>query len=163
MSEPETKALFVSSSARRVSKVQDSFEIIVSDREDLSSLFGDNFYNLSHREEDVLNLLNDNKVDELWCVGYKKLFSGEFIEEFSGEMYNLHPSLLPAFKGLNVYQRVIERGVKVSGATLHTISEEMDEGEIIDQVSYRVPEDVSVRSLKRYATQFKVMLLEKYL
>jgi formyltetrahydrofolate hydrolase len=54
---------------------------------------------------------------------------------------------------------VIDRGVKISGATLHRVSEEMDEGEIIDQVSYRVPEDVSVKELKRYAAKYEVQIV----
>lgn len=144
-------------------QVEREFDIVVSDRRDLADVFDLPFHALRHDEERILDLLHEEGIDELWCVGYRKLFSGEFIERFAGEMYNLHPSLLPAFKGLDVYERVIDRGVSVSGATLHRISEEMDEGEIIDQVSYRVPEDVSVESLKRYATRFEVMLLEKYL
>ena len=148
----------------RVAKqVEAEFDLVVSDRSELEDEFSLPFHDLGHDEDDVLELLCEESVGELWCVGYRKLFSGDFIDTFEGEMYNLHPSLLPAFKGLNVYERVIKRGVKVSGATLHEISEEMDEGEIIDQVSYRVPEDVSVRSLKRYSTQFEVMLLKKYL
>lgn len=78
-------------------------------------------------------------------------------------MYNLHPSILPEFKGLDVYERVIERGVKISGATLHKISEEMDEGEIIDQVSYRVLEDVSVKELKTFATDYELGLVKENL
>jgi phosphoribosylglycinamide formyltransferase-1 len=56
-----------------------------------------------------------------------RLFSGSFLEELECEMYNLHPSMLLGFKGLDVYQRVIDRGVKISGATLHRVSEDMDE------------------------------------
>lgn len=157
------RALFVSTESRVAKQLEDSFDLVVSDRDELEDSFDAEFYNLGHDEDKVLELLAAEEVRELWCIGYRKLFSGEFIEEFEGEMYNLHPSLLPAFKGLDVYERALDRGVKVSGATLHRISEEMDEGEIIDQVSYRVPEDVSVEGLKRYATRFEVMLLEKYL
>ncbi|MFB6144245.1 MAG: formyltransferase family protein [Candidatus Nanohaloarchaea archaeon] len=157
------RALFVSEEARVAKQVEEEFDLVVSDRSELEDEFSLPFHDMGHDENAIMELLQENDVREVWCVGYMKLFSGEFIESFGGRMLNLHPSLLPAFKGLNVYERVLERGCVVSGATLHTISEEMDEGEIIDQVSYRVPENVSVEELKRYATRFEVMLLEEHL
>jgi folate-dependent phosphoribosylglycinamide formyltransferase PurN len=152
-------AVFVSEDSRVLEEIIDQVDVVVSDRSDLEGLAPDKFHDLSHDEDEILELLKSKGVSTAVCLRYRRLFSGSFLEQVKCEMYNLHPSILPAFKGLEVYERVIDRGVKISGATLHRVSEEMDEGEIIDQVSYRVPEDVSVKELKRYAAKYEVQIV----
>lgn len=157
-------AVFVSEDPRLLEEVIDEADLVVSDRSDLGRMVPDKkFFQLGHSEKEILQLLKRKGVSAGICLGYRRLFSKSFLEQVGCEMYNLHPSLLPAFKGLDVYTRIIDRGIKISGATLHKVSEEMDEGEIIDQVSYRVPEDVSVNELKYFARQYELELLDSFL
>lgn len=155
-------AVFVSEDERLLEKFLGEVDLVVSDRSVLKDIASDKFFDLDHDEADVLELLESKGVSTGVCLGYRRLFSGSFLEEVSCEMFNLHPSLLPAFKGLDVYKRVIERGLEVSGATLHKVSEEMDEGEIIDQISYRIPEDIeSGDELRRFAKSYEQELFRR--
>ncbi|MFB6174839.1 MAG: formyltransferase family protein [Candidatus Nanohalobium sp.] len=157
--EDDQLAVFVSEDSRVLEEIIDEVDVIVSDRSDLEGLAPGKFHDLGHDEGRVLELLRSKGVSTAVCLGYRRLFSGSFLDQVECEMYNLHPSILPAFKGLDVYERVVDRGVKVSGATVHRVSEEMDEGEIIDQISYGVPEDVSVGELKKYAAKYEVRIV----
>ncbi len=155
--------VFVSEDSRVLEEIIDEVDVVVSDRSDLEGLAPDKFHDLNHDEDEILELLGSKGVSTAVCLGYRRLFSGSFLEQVECEMYNLHPSILPGFKGLDVYERVIDRGVRISGATLHRVSEEMDEGEIIDQVGYRVPEDVSVGGLKDFAAEYELELVRENL
>lgn len=155
-------AVFVSGDDRVLKQVVDEVDVVVSDRSDLEGLAPGKFHDLDHDEDRILELLESKGVSTGVCLGYRRLFSGRFLEQVGCEMFNVHPSLLPAFKGLDVYSRVIERDVVVSGATLHQVSEEMDEGEIIDQVSYRIPEDVrSAGDLRDFAMSYELELFRR--
>jgi phosphoribosylglycinamide formyltransferase-1 len=154
------KAAFVSEDPRLLKKLGDKFDLVISDRDDLKHLCEDKFLNLEHDEDRIAEVLKSKGVSTAISLGYRRLFSEEFLEQVECEIYNLHPSILPAFKGLDVYERVIDRGVEVSGATLHRVEPEMDEGEIIDQITYRVREDMNVEELKKYAAKYEAQLLE---
>ena len=67
-----------------------------------------------------------------------KILSHSFIQEYESRVINIHPSLLPSFKGLNAIQRAYERGVKISGCTVHWVSKGVDEGKIIAQLPVRI-------------------------
>lgn len=76
---------------------------------------------------------------ELVCLaGYMRLLSAEFIRSFPDRIVNIHPSLLPAFPGLNVQQQAIDHGVKISGCTVHFVDEDLDAGPIILQRAVEV-------------------------
>lgn len=156
-------AAFVSKDDRLIDELVNEFDIVVSDRDDLEHLCEGKFYNLEHNEEEILKLFEEKGVSRAIALGYRRLFSEEFIERCEAELLNLHPSLLPAFKGLDVYQRVIDRGVEYSGATLHQISEEMDEGEIINQAAYDIPDGIEVKELKEKARNYEADLVREFL
>lgn len=81
---------------------------------------------------------------EIICLaGFMRLFTPDFTRAWYGRMLNIHPSLLPAFKGLDVHQRVVESGVRYTGCTVHFVSPEMDEGPIILQAAVPVPQDAT--------------------
>lgn len=85
---------------------------------------------------------------ELVCLaGYMRLLSPEFIREFPNRIVNIHPSLLPAFPGLNVQQQAIDHGVKVSGCTVHFVDEDLDAGPIILQRTVEVKDDDTAETL----------------
>jgi phosphoribosylglycinamide formyltransferase-1 len=86
--------------------------------------------------------LRAREVDLICLAGYMRLLSPWFTREFEGRILNIHPSLLPAFPGLNAQRKAIEYGVKVSGCTVHLVDEELDHGAIIKQAVVPVlPDD----------------------
>ncbi len=90
---------------------------------------------------------------ELVCLaGFMRLLTPGFVEGWRGRMLNIHPSLLPSFKGLDVHARMIEAGVKIAGCTVHFVSPEMDAGPIVGQAAVPVlpgdnPETLAARIL----------------
>ena len=78
-------------------------------------------------------ILSEYKIDFIALAGFLMLIPEFLVESYENRMVNIHPSLLPSFKGLNTHQRAIDAGVKVSGCTVHFVSPEMDEGPIISQ------------------------------
>jgi phosphoribosylglycinamide formyltransferase-1 len=88
------------------------------------------------REEhdaDVVSALNEKQVDLVCMAGYMRLLSPLFIRAFPNRILNIHPSLLPAFPGLEAQKQAVEYGVKVSGCTVHFVDEHLDHGAIIVQ------------------------------
>jgi phosphoribosylglycinamide formyltransferase-1 len=87
-------------------------------------------------------VLRDRKVDLVCLAGYMRLLSSWFTREFEGRILNIHPSLLPAFSGLDAQRQAIDYGVKFSGCTAHLVDEELDHGPIIKQAVVPVlPDD----------------------
>ena len=88
------------------------------------------------REEhdcEVVFALKEHKVDLICLAGYMRLLSPWFVQQFSQRILNIHPSLLPAFPGLEAQEQAFAYGVKVSGCTVHFVDEELDHGAIIVQ------------------------------
>lgn len=92
---------------------------------------------------------------ELVCLaGYMRIFSDEFVSNWAGRMINIHPSLLPSFRGLHTHRRALEAGVAVHGCSVHEVTAELDEGPILGQAIVRTdpndtPETLAVRVLKQ--------------
>ncbi len=84
-------------------------------------------------DAELAERIADLEVDLVVLAGWMRLLSAEFVARFSGRLVNIHPSLLPAFPGLRVHESVLAYGCKVSGCTVHFVSEEMDAGPIIAQ------------------------------
>jgi len=89
----------------------------------------------------ITGALKEARVDLVCNAGFMRLHSAAFVREWSGRQLNIHPSLLPAFRGLHPQARALEAGVRVSGATVHFVSEEMDAGPIIAQGAVPVRAD----------------------
>ena len=95
-------------------------------------------------EAELDKALNEAAADYVCLAGFMRLFTQDFTVKWRGKMINIHPSLLPAFKGVNVHQRMIEAGVKVAGCTVHFVTGEMDGGPIIGQAALDVhPKDTA--------------------
>ncbi|MBZ5657496.1 MAG: phosphoribosylglycinamide formyltransferase [Acidobacteriia bacterium] len=84
-------------------------------------------------DREVVAALKENKVDLICLAGYMRLLSPWFVRQFPQRILNIHPSLLPAFPGLEAQQQAFAYGVKVSGCTVHLVDEELDHGAIIVQ------------------------------
>lgn len=115
--------------------------------------------------------LHEHKVDLICLAGYMRLLSPWFIREFPQRILNIHPSLLPAFTGLNAQEQAIEYGVKFSGCTVHFVDEELDHGAIIKQSVVAVlPDDdeaslaarILVEEHKIYADAVRLILGGKF-
>jgi phosphoribosylglycinamide formyltransferase-1 len=95
----------------------------------------------------VADLLNRNGVDWVCLAGYMRLLSGGFVSQFSGRILNIHPSLLPAFPGLDAQYQALAHGVKVTGCTVHFVDENLDSGPILLQSSVPVLDEDTVETL----------------
>ncbi len=84
-------------------------------------------------DREILKLLNNSGVDLLLLAGYFRILGSEIIEAYRDRILNIHPSLLPAFKGLHAQRQAFEYGVKVAGCTVHYVDEGLDSGPIILQ------------------------------
>ncbi len=92
-------------------------------------------------------VLNEHEVELVCLAGFMQILSKQFVEKWHDRILNIHPSLLPSFKGLNVHERALAAGVKFTGCTVHFVRYEMDTGPIIAQAVVPVKEDDTADSL----------------
>ena len=102
-----------------------------------------NFSSNIEYEKEVISYLEEKEVDLIVLAGYMKILSSEFVKRFENRIINIHPSLIPAFcgmgyYGLKVHEEALKRGVKLTGATVHFVTEGADEGPIIIQKAVEV-------------------------
>jgi phosphoribosylglycinamide formyltransferase 1 len=98
-------------------------------------------------DREVVHALQLHKVDLICMAGYMRFLSPWFVRQFPGKILNIHPSLLPAFPGLEAQQQAFAYGVKVSGCTVHFVDEELDHGPIIVQRAIPVLDDDTEHTL----------------
>jgi len=98
-------------------------------------------------DRQVAAALEEARIDLVCLAGYMRLLSPFFVARFSGRILNIHPSLLPAFPGLEAQRQALEHGVKWSGCTVHFVDENLDAGPIIVQAAVSVRDDDTVESL----------------
>jgi phosphoribosylglycinamide formyltransferase 1 len=98
-------------------------------------------------DREVVQALKDRHVELLCLAGYMRLLSPWFVQQFPQSILNIHPSLLPAFPGLEAQEQAFAYGVKLSGCTVHFVDEELDHGAIVVQRAVRVSDDDSEHSL----------------
>jgi len=98
-------------------------------------------------DAEVIAALKEAQVDLVCLAGYMRLLSAEFVRAFHHRILNIHPSLLPAFPGLDAQKQALEYGVKVSGCTVHFVDEHLDHGPVILQKTVPVLDTDDERSL----------------
>jgi phosphoribosylglycinamide formyltransferase-1 len=98
-------------------------------------------------DREVVGVLKQHHVDLICLAGYMRLLSSWFVQQFPRRILNIHPSLLPAFPGLEAQEQAFAYGVKVSGCTVHFVDEELDHGAIIAQKSVPVRDSDDEHSL----------------
>jgi len=93
------------------------------------------------------SVLSDHKVELVCLAGFMRILSEEFVNKWRDRIINIHPSLLPSFKGLNTHARVLQSGVSFSGCTIHFVRPEMDDGPVIAQAAVPVHSGDTVDNL----------------
>ena len=89
-------------------------------------------------EKRLLNLLIKEKIELICLAGFMKILSKNFLQNYNGTVLNIHPSILPSIKGLNTHQRILEKDIRTHGATVHTVTSELDSGKILGQVTINI-------------------------
>ena len=109
-----------------------------------------NFKNIEIAEMKMLTLLEKQKIEFICLAGFMRILSKRFIKKFDGKIINIHPSLLPKYKGLNTHDRAIKNKDKFAGCTVHYVTEKLDSGKIILQKKIKITaKDNSVSLAKK--------------
>jgi phosphoribosylglycinamide formyltransferase-1 len=95
----------------------------------------------------VVDLLRQHRVDWVCLAGYMRFLSGQFVSQFPNRILNIHPSLLPAFPGLDAQYQALAHGVKITGCTVHLVNEDLDSGPILLQAAVPVLDDDTLETL----------------
>lgn len=140
-----------------------SIEVVISNKEDAPALERARKHGIEavfveagdkSKEEfdkEVMKILKGKGVELILLIGYMRILSSEFVNEYKNKIMNVHPSLLPAFGGgmdKDVHQAILDYGVKVTGCTIHFVDENVDAGPIVVQKVVEIAEDETVDSLK---------------
>ena len=120
-----------------------------------------NFTNKKKAEFLILKDLKINRIDLICLAGFMKILSPDFIKKFKGKILNIHPSLLPKYKGLNTHARAIKNKDKYSGCTVHLVNAKLDSGEIILQKKIKIFKNDTVYKLKKRVQKQEYKLYPK--
>ena len=108
-----------------------------------------NFKNYKITEKKILKFLKKKKINFICLAGFMKILSRNFIKKFKGKIINIHPSLLPKYKGLNTHKRAIDNKEKITGCSVHYVTSELDGGKIIIQKKIKIDKNESSISLAK--------------
>ena len=107
------------------------------------------FKNKNVSEKKILKKLFINKINLICLAGFMKILSKDFLNKFKKPILNIHPSLLPKYKGLNTHYRVINNNEKYSGSTVHLVSSKLDSGRIILQKKIKINKNENQKTLEK--------------
>jgi formyltetrahydrofolate deformylase len=156
---------------QRLAEYPVEIPLIISNHPDLKPMadyHGIPFYvfpitpeNKEEQESKEQELLTENHIDTVVLARYMQILSGKFIELYPGQIINIHHSFLPAFMGGNPYKQAYERGVKIIGATSHYVTEDLDEGPIIEQDIVRISHRDTTEDLIRKGRDLERIVLAR--
>ncbi len=136
-----------------------SVELIISDNPKAKGLkFGKiykisnkvfNYKNKSITEKRIISEIKNKKIELICLAGFMKILSKNFIKNFKGKILNIHPSILPKYKGLHTHQRAILNNEKYSGCTVHFVNSRLDSGKIILQKKVKINKFDTAKSLAK--------------
>ncbi|MBD1152665.1 phosphoribosylglycinamide formyltransferase [Pelagibacterales bacterium SAG-MED22] len=136
-----------------------SIELIISDNPKAKGLkFGKifkiskkifNYKNKIIAEKKIIYEINNKNIKLICLAGFMRILSKNFIKRFKGKILNIHPSLLPKYKGLNTHQRAISNNEKYSGCTVHFVNSRLDSGKIILQKKVKISKLDTAKSLSK--------------
>jgi formyltetrahydrofolate deformylase len=117
--------------------------------------------NKPEQEQKQLQLLNELKTDTIVLARYMQILTSEFVNKYPNQIINIHHSFLPAFVGSNPYRQAYNRGVKIIGATSHYVTEDLDEGPIIEQDIVRISHKDTLKDLIRKGRDLERLVLAR--
>ena len=136
-----------------------SIKLIISDNAKAKGLKFGKIYKISNKiinykdkiisEKNIISEIKNKKIKLICLAGFMKILSKGFIKSFKGKILNIHPSLLPKYKGLKTHQRAISNGEKYSGCTVHFVNSRLDSGKIILQKKVRISKSETAKSLEK--------------
>ena len=106
-------------------------------------------FNNNFSENKILNYINKKNIKFICLAGFMKVLSKNFIRKFKGKIVNIHPSLLPKYKGLNTHKRALKNKEKFAGCTVHYVTTKLDSGKIILQKKVKIIKKDTANSLKK--------------
>ncbi|MDC3205934.1 phosphoribosylglycinamide formyltransferase [Candidatus Pelagibacter sp.] len=136
-----------------------SIKLIISDNTKAKGLKFGKIFKISNKvfnynnkliaEKKIISEIKDKKIKLICLAGFMKILSKDFIKNFKGKILNIHPSLLPKYKGLNTHQRTISNCEKYSGCTVHFVNSRLDSGKIVLQKKVRISKNETAKSLAK--------------
>ncbi len=120
-----------------------------------------NYKIVQNSENQILKQLNKLNIDLICLAGFMKILSKKFVAKFKKPILNIHPSLLPKYKGLNTHQKVLNNKDKTSGSTVHLVTPKLDSGKIILQKKVRVLKTDNIKSLEKKILKIEHKLYPK--
>ena len=136
-----------------------SIELIISDNPKAKGLKYGKIYKISKKvfnyknkkiaEKKIISEIKNKKIKLICLAGFMKILSKDFIQSFKGKILNIHPSLLPKYKGLDTHQRAVSNREKYSGCTVHFVNSKLDSGKIILQKKVKITKSETAKSLAK--------------
>ena len=115
-----------------------------------------NFEQINQSESKILATLKRYDIKMVLLAGFMKILSKNFITKFKGKILNIHPSLLPKYKGLNTHKRALKNKEKYSGCTVHFVNSKLDSGKIILQKRVKISKNETEKSLTKKSKNSKI-------
>src|ERR671912_2660953 len=155
--------------AKKKGQIRANISVIIGSDETLKSIaddFGIPFHAVVHSdqaeaENRILQLIEEYNIDLIVLARYMRILTPNFVWHYPNRIINIHPSLLPAFPGAYAYVQAYERGARIIGCTAHFVTEDLDQGPIICQESFRVRQGDTVVSIKRRGQKLEAVTLLK--
>ena len=122
-----------------------------------------NYSNIRNAEKNIFNELKKKDINLICLAGFMKVLTKNFIRNFKGKILNIHPSLLPKYKGINTHQRVLDNKEKFSGCTVHFVNSKLDSGKIILQKKVRILKTDNSKKLEKRILKQEHLLYPKAL
>ena len=133
-----------------ISDKADAYALVRAKKAKIATVYANpkNFPDRESFDRKLLEYLKELHIDFVVLAGYMRLLSPHFIQQYPNKIINVHPALLPAFKGTRGIRDALDYGVKITGVTVHLVSEEMDAGKIIVQEAVSITPKDTLKSLE---------------
>ena len=153
--------------ARKRGQLRANTSVIIGSDSTLKSLADDAripFHAVVHRDQEeaenrILQLIEDYNIDLIVLARYMRILTPNFVWRYPNRIINIHPSLLPAFPGAYAYVQAYERGAKIIGCTAHFVTEDLDQGPIIHQESFKVSTSDTLDTIKKKGQELEAATL----
>ena len=147
-----------------------NIKLIISDKKNAKGIIYAKKYSIPYKiisnrkkkfEQSAQKYINSKKIELICLAGFMKILSKNFIRNFQGKILNIHPSLLPKYRGLNTHERAIENNEQYSGCTVHLVNSKLDSGKIILQQKVKINKKDTAKTLKKKIQKNEHLLYPK--